>query len=187
MQIVRRQNQRCPPDDPAEPPECEADPIADVPWLAIALVSGLALIIPVLPVPCAPNPPRNPPIDSPCAIAWKGGACGAVMEWGTELSRGACIAESVEPGPRSVGGAPATRVSDVGADWDWMKDLGASAPLEKDAACAGSCSTELMFGGEARASLSIMPWRSTGAWAPAVIAPVAPRVARIAVDGIAAS
>ena len=187
MQIVRQQNQRWPPDDPADPPECEADPIADVLGLAIALVAGLALIIPVLPVPCAPNPPRNPPIDSPCAIAWMGEACGAIMACGTLLSRGTCIAESVELGPRSDAGAPATRVSDVGADWDWMKDLGAAAPLGIDAACAGCCATELKPGGEARASRSIMPCRSTGARAPAVIAPVASRVARIAVDGIAAS
>ena len=109
------------------------------------------------------------------------------MAWGTVLSRGTCIAESVEIGPRSAAGVPATRVSDVGADWDWMKDLGASAPLEKDAACDGCCATKLKLGGEARASRSIMPWRSTGVWAPAVIAPVAPRAARIAVDGIASS
>src|ERR1700688_1484204 len=143
------------------------DPCADVLGIAVTLVAGLALIVPVLPLPCAPpEPPLSPPVEAPRAINGAGAECGAIMAWGMELSR-------------------VTRASEAGADW--TKDLGFAGPLARGVACVVCVVGALKLGDGAEAAFRLTPSWARGNRAPALIAPLAPCVARIAVDGTAAS
>ena len=170
-----------------DPPEWEVEPIVEELELDVTLVAGLAPVIPALPPSRAAYPPRNPPIDAPRAMAGIGGECGAIMAWGAELRWGARIADIVALGARSDAGAPAPRESEVGADWGWTNDLEFAGPLTRAVDCADCFVSAPKLGAEARVACSITPSRATGRRAPALIAPLAPCVARIAVDGIAAS
>ena len=171
-----------------DPPECEVAPVVDVLGLEVALVAGLALTVPVLPLPCAPNPPWNPAIDAPLApraIAGAGGECGAIRAWGTELRPGVRIADVEALGPRSDAGAPTPRESEEGADW--TKDLGFAGPLARAVACADCLAIAPKLGAGAGDTSSLIPSLAIAKRAPGRIAPLAPCVARIAVAGTEAS
>jgi len=168
-----------------DPPECEAEPAAEVLGLEVTLVAGLELIVPALPPPWAPNPPRIPPMDAPRAIAGAGGECGAIRAWGAELSRAARRSDDEALGPRRDAGAALPRASEAGADW--TKDLGFAGPLARAVAFVDCFVGALKLGDGAAAASKLIPPRPRGMRVPALIAPLAPCPARITVDGSAAS
>src|SRR5579864_282809 len=168
-----------------DPPECEAAPVVEVLGLAVTLVAGRALVVPALPPPCAPNPPRNPPIDAPRAMAGAGGEWGAIRACGAELR---CVdrrPDVVAFGPRREGGAPLPRASEGGADW--TKDFGFANPIARAVAFVDCVVGALKPDGGAVAVSKLIPPRARGMRDPAPIAPFAPCPARITVDGTAAS
>jgi hypothetical protein len=112
-----------------DPTECEAAPVVEVLGLEVTLVAGLELVVPALPPPCAPYPPRNPPIDAPRAMAGAGGEWGAIRAWGAELSRVNRRSDAEAFGPRREAGALLPRASETGADW--TKDFGFTGPLAR--------------------------------------------------------
>ena len=160
-------------------------PVVEVLGLAVTLVAGLALIVPALLPPCAPNPPRNPPVEAPRAIDGAGIECGAIMAWVVELSRVPCGCVVEALGACRDAGALATRASEAGADW--TKDLEFAGPLTRGVACVDCFVGALKLGDGAAAASKLIPPRARVMRVPAPIAPFAPCPARITVDGSAAS
>jgi hypothetical protein len=165
-----------------DPPEWEAEPIADPCDEAAGpadtpVAAGLPLITEVLALPCAPIAPAVPLIEAPLAIAGIGGECGAIMDRGAELRRATRNSDAAAAGPRSDAGAPG----------DWTKDLEFADALAIGAACADCFVIPVNVGADACAACSIIPSRATGTLAPALIDPPSLCPDRIAVVGIAAS
>lgn len=169
-----------------EPPEWEAEPVAEVLGLAVTLVPELPLIVPVLPPPPAPPVcPMNPPFEALRAISGAGAECGAIMAWGMELSRVPCGCVVEALGACRNAGTLATRASEAGADW--TMDLEFAGPLARTVAFVHCFVGALKLGDGAAAASRLIPPRARGMRVPAPIAPFAPCPARITVDGSAAS
>jgi hypothetical protein len=167
-----------------DPLEWEAEPVVGLAVLAVPLVDGLALIVPAFP-PCPLNPPWNPDVDAPRAIAGAGGVCGAVKAWGLELSCATRICDVEALGPRRAAGPPAPLEREGGADWAmgfWLP-----VPPARAVAWAVCFAGALRAGGVAGVACTIIPSRAKGKRFPALIEPLWPWVAKIAVDGTAAS
>src|ERR1700686_1729775 len=101
-----------------------------------------------------------------------------------ELSRATrnCTVEALGAG--RDGGAPAPRASEVGADW--TRVLGFADPLANAVACVDCFVGAIKLGDGAGAASKLNPAWLRGIRAPALIAPLAPWAAKIAVDGTAA-
>ena len=161
-----------------DPPEWEAEPIADpcddaAGAAETLLDAGLPLIVAVLALLCAPIPAADPLIEAPRAMDGPGGECGAIIARGAELSRATRSSEV------AVDGLP----SAAGAREDWTRE----ELLATEGDCAGRFVVPVNAGAEARAACSINPSRATDTLAPALIVPLSDCDARIAVVGIEAN
>jgi hypothetical protein len=79
-------DQRCPGDDPIEPPEWEPElfPFAGADTDLVALTAVPAPVLPRFPLKPPPNPPLNPPGEPPIARG-AGTECGASRDGGMEV------------------------------------------------------------------------------------------------------
>jgi hypothetical protein len=161
-----------------DPPEWEAEPIADPCDEAAGaaetlLDAGLPLIVAVLALLCAPIAAADPLLEAPPAMAGAGGECGAIIARGAELSRATRSSDVAVDGLPTAAGAPEDRTKE---------EL-----LATDGDCTDRFVVPVNAGAEAAAACSINPSRATGTLAPALMVPLSDCDARIAVVGIEAN
>lgn len=168
------------PGDLADPPEWGAEliPVPCAETLA-GLADGAAkFTVPPLALPRVPlKPPLNPP-DTPAIVRGAGIECGARRDGGVEAIRAERDCRVIPPGARRDARPLGRRACETGADWLRVPTF--ADPVGRAMACtpgpAGKAKPDA--GAEATRIPVVVP---RGTRSPAVMAPAAPRAARITI------